>query len=58
MDDKSGYDHVELSEERRKYFGLQWHAGILFTILSPSVRRVARTSTIPSAWLLLFTSDP
>ena len=24
MDDKSGYDHVELSEESRKYFGLQW----------------------------------
>lgn len=24
MDDKSGHDHVELSEERRKYFGLQW----------------------------------
>lgn len=31
---------------------------ILFTILSPSVGRVARTSTIPSAWLLLVTSDP
>ena len=24
MDDKSGYDHVEISEESRKYFGLQW----------------------------------
>jgi len=24
MDDKSGYDRVELSEESRKYFGLQW----------------------------------
>ena len=24
MGDKSSYDHVELSEERRKYFGLQW----------------------------------
>ena len=24
MDDKNGYDHVELSEESRKYFGLQW----------------------------------
>ena len=23
MDDKSGYDHVEISEESRKYFGLQ-----------------------------------
>ena len=34
------------------------NTGILFTILSPSVGRVARTSTIPSAWLLLVTSDP
>ena len=33
-------------------------AGILITILSPSVGRVARTSTIPSAWLLPVTSDP
>ena len=24
MDDKVGYDHVELSEASRKYFGLQW----------------------------------
>ena len=24
MDDKSGYDHMELSEESRKYFCLQW----------------------------------
>ena len=33
-------------------------AGILFTILYPSVGRVARTSTIPSAWLLPVTSYP
>lgn len=24
MDDKRGYDHIDLSEESRKYFGLQW----------------------------------
>lgn len=58
MDDKSGYDHVELSEERRKYFGLQWQHWYFVYNTIPSVGGVARTSTIPSAWLLLFTSDP
>ena len=58
MDDESGYDHITLSEESRKYFAYNGKAGILFTILSPSVGRVARTSTILSAWLLPVTSDP
>ena len=24
LDDKSGYDHILLSEDSRKYFGIQW----------------------------------
>ena len=38
LDDKSGYDHVELSEESRKYFGLQWE-GWFFVF-----------NTIPFGW--------
>ena len=34
LDDKSGYDHLLLSEDSRTYFGTQW-GGWFFTYNSP-----------------------
>ena len=57
MDYKSGYDHMELSEESRKYFGLQWQ-GWYFVYNTISFGRVARTFTTQLVWLPPVTSDP
>ena len=58
MDDKSGYDHVEISEESRKYFGLQWQGWYFVIILSLLAGRAVHTSTTLLVWLLPATLDP
>ena len=57
MDYKSGYDHVELSQESRKYFGLQWQ-GWYFVYNTFSFGKATCTFTTQLVWLPPVTLDP
>ena len=56
IDDKSGYDHVRLAENSRKFFGLQWQ-GVYYTTPYHSGGKPAHTFTTLLVWGPLVTSD-
>jgi len=44
-DDKSGYDHILLSEDSQQYFGIEWQGWWLVDVTLPLDGRILRTST-------------
>ena len=57
MDDKSGYDHVRLAENSRKFFGLQWQGVYYLYHTIPLSGKPAHTFTTLLVWGPLVTSD-
>ena len=55
IDDKSGYDHVRLAENSRKFFGL--HGMVWYTTPYHSGGKPAHTFTTLLVWGPLVTSD-